>query len=164
MNISTKFSTTLLTIIFATAVLIAGCDNPAGDDHEEHADPAGLQLVMNGEVLLTYMNNEVSGQLNLVEGVETDLITVEWLDENGEEIHGEDLDEAYSLDWEIEDENIAQVERHNEDGRWSFHMHGESAGVTKIQLMLLHGDHADLSTPAVNQDDAITVNVEAQNS
>lgn len=159
-----KLSIALLATSFAITMLLAGCDNPAGeDDHEDHADPEGLQLVMNGDVIWSYIDREASDDhIDLEEGQETERITVEWLDEDGDEIHGEDLEDEYGLGWEIANEEIVSVEQHDEDGLWSFHLHGETAGETTMQLRLMHGgdDHADFKTPAVDQEDAMTIYVE----
>lgn len=164
MTYTNNISTILLAFAISMTMLLAGCDNPAGDDdHDEHAEPRGLQLVMNGDVIWNYLNGEASDDhIDLEAGSETDLITIEWLDQDGDEIHAEDLDDEFGLGWEIANEDIASVEQHSEDGPWSFHLHGESAGETTMQIMLMHGDHADFSTPGVDQQDALQIHVEEQ--
>lgn len=154
------YSTYLLTTLFALLVLSAGCNNPASND-EEHSDPHGIQFVMNGEVILTFFDGTADGQFQVTENDETSLITAEFLDENGEEIHGEDFDSDFSLNWVVQDTNITEVEQHDEDGRWSFHLVGKSAGTSTIQFMLMHGNHPDFETPDVDNENAIEVQVEA---
>ncbi|MFH5883410.1 hypothetical protein ACG2F4_03790 [Halalkalibaculum sp. DA3122] len=167
MKTTPYFTRSLFTLLFSFALLITACDNPAssdGDsDHDDHSEPYGLELIMNGETVIEYFNGQVTGDLHINEGEETALITVEFLNEEGEHIHDDDLDEEYSLGWNIENENILAIEQHDEDGRWSFHMHGKSAGASKVQFQLLHGDHADFETPAVTQDEAIEIHVDAVN-
>lgn len=156
---------TIFALLLSLAVLSTGCDNPASSDddhdHDEHTEPFGLELVMNGETIIEYFNGEVSGHMHVDEGGETALITVHFLNEEGEHIHDEDLGDEYSLDWDIEKEDVLEVEQHDEDGKWSFHLVGKSAGESRIQFMLNHGDHADFETPAVDQEGAIEIHVEA---
>jgi hypothetical protein len=162
MDIFTTFSIRLLALTFATAILMAGCNNPASnddDDHEEHSEPHAIQFAMNGETIVTYPAGENSGHFDVEEDHETSLITAEFLDENGNEIHGEDLDDEYSLAWEIADTDIADIEQHDEDGRWSFHIVGKTAGGTTVKFMLMHGDHADFETPDLDDDNPLQIHV-----
>lgn len=144
------------------SILLISCSNPASDDdHDEHTEPYGLELVMNGETILEYFDGDINGQLSVNEGEETSLITLRFLNEVREEIHEDDLDEEYSLAWEIADDQILAIEQHDEDGKWGFHIHGKSEGTSNIQLRLMHGDHADFETPDVASDEAIEVQVVA---
>ncbi|MDP7448397.1 MAG: hypothetical protein QF689_07430, partial [Candidatus Latescibacteria bacterium] len=43
----------------------------------------------------------------------------------------------------IEDETITEVEHHEEDGAWAFHIVGHGEGTTTIRVKILHDDHAD---------------------
>ena len=160
---------TLLTIVLAALTTFSACDNPTDSndddhDHGEHTEPYGLVMVMNGEEVITYYRGEITGHLHIDEGSETSLITIEFLNEEKEHIHAEDLDSEYSLGWEVEDSSVLEVEQHDEDGKWSFHLHGKSSGKSKIQFQLMHGDHSDFETPAVTRDDAIEIHVESASS
>lgn len=165
MNISTKFPTILFALLFITAALLAGCDNPASNDDEEiHADPEGLELVHNGEVIFEYIVGEgVTEHSHLHYHVgEEYLFEVHFLNEDGDHIHAEDLDEDYFLGWIIENEDILAIHQHDEDGRWNFHLEGLAEGVSKVQFRLMHGnDHSDLSTPDTNQEEAIEFHIDA---
>lgn len=153
-----NFSRYLIVTVIST--LLISCTNPASDDeHDEHTIPVGMKMVMNGEVILTYFDEQVTGQLQVDEGDETPLITVYFLNEEEERIHDEDLGTEYSLDWNIENTDIIDVEQRDEDGRWSFHLVGKSAGVTNIQFILMHGSHDDLVTPGLEQEEAIQAEV-----
>ncbi|MDR8390112.1 hypothetical protein NC796_03100 [Aliifodinibius sp. S!AR15-10] len=159
------FNTSTLTVslfLLTVATLITACSNPAssGEEHE-HTEPEGLQLVMNGETIIEFFDGQVTGNLTLTEGEETSLITVEFLNEEREHIHAEDLDEGYSLGWNIQNQDVIEIEQHDEDGRWSFHIIAKSAGESTIQLQLMHGDHSDLETPSVDKQGAIQVKVNA---
>lgn len=149
------------TILLSFAVLAIGCTNPADSDNDqEHSEPFGLELVMNGATVIKYFNGEVIGTLHVDEGGETPLVTVRFLNEEDQEIHEEDLDNEYSLGWHIANEDVLGIEQHEEDGRWSFHFIGKSAGESRVQFRLLHGDHADFETPAVDQQGAINIHVD----
>lgn len=151
MNIFTNFSTKIITLSFAVTLLLAGCNNPASndDDHEEHSEPHSIEFVMNGETIVTFNEGDISGHFQVDEQSETSLITAEFFDEDGNEIHGEDLSDEYSLAWEIANTDHADIEQHDEDGRWSFHITGKTAGETTVEFQLMHGDHADFSTDPI---------------
>ncbi|MDZ7694580.1 MAG: hypothetical protein U5K69_26245 [Balneolaceae bacterium] len=148
---------TKIIFLYAIAFATISCSNPASsdEDHDEHTEPYGLELVMNGATIIEYFDGEVTGHLHVDEGGETSLITIEFLNEEREHIHAEDLDDEYSLGWNIENEDVLGVEQHDEDGKWSFHLVGKSAGESRIQFMLIHGDHADFETPAVEREGAV---------
>ncbi|WP_138429983.1 hypothetical protein [Fodinibius saliphilus] len=163
----TSFITkTIFSLTLAVAILTTGCGNPASsdDDHNEHTEPFGLVLVMNGETVMEYFDGKVTGHLHVEEGGATPLVTVEFLNKEREHIHDEDLGDEYNLGWNIEDESILGIEQHAEDGRWSFHFQGKSVGESRVQFQLMHGDHSDFETPASNQENAIEIHVETQSS
>ena len=164
MNISTNFSTKLIALTFAVVLLFAGCSNPASndDDHEEHTEPDAVEFLINGDVIVSYNHSSetTEGQFNVAVGEQTPLITTEFKDENGNEVHGEDLGDEYSLDWEITNTDIAEVVQTDSDGRWQFHITGKAAGETTVQFMLMHNDiHSDFETPNIQENNAITIQV-----
>lgn len=142
-----RFSALFVLTLFSILLLNA-CGNPVSDDdEEEHADPVAAELEMNGEVIATYENGDIEGEIEVPEGEETSLITIYFLDDDGDRI---DLDHEseLSLDWEVDDDEIAEVEQHEEDGQWSFHIHGESAGSTDVIFSIYHDGHSDFDTGA----------------
>jgi len=170
MNTFTHTSKSILTSIFVLvlAVGFAACDdNPVADDNDnddEHAEVEGLLMEVNGAEVFRVLEGEVSCAqspcgVSVAAGDETPLISVEFLDHDGDHIHGEDLGDDFSLGFEIEDESIAEFEQHAEDGKWNFHIHGEQSGETKMQLQLLHVGHADFTTPPLSNENAITITV-----
>lgn len=164
MQVPGKLIPFFVSILLSATILFAGCDNPASndDDHNGHSDPHGVRFIMNDEVILTYMDGDADGQFNVVEDQETLAITAEFLDEDGDEIHGEDLDAEFSLGWEVGNADLIGIKQHEEDGRWDFRMVGKSAGETTVQFKLMHGEHADFQTPGVNDGNALQVRVEEQ--
>ncbi|MBO6575692.1 MAG: hypothetical protein JJ896_11865 [Rhodothermales bacterium] len=157
------------TLFVLPAVLfLAACDsNPVDDDdHDDHADEIeGIAVMMNGAEVWRVLEGEVTCAtaqcgFAISAGEETPLISVEFLGHEGEEIHSEDLGAEFSLGHAFATEGIAEFEQHSEDGKWAFHLHGESAGTTGFQLRLLHNDHADFTTPPVSASNAIQITVQ----
>lgn len=145
-NIKTVFTLLIL------AGLISACSNSTSGDDHEHEEPAGFVLKMNGQSIITQMPNEtsVTGEFELTPGQETDLITIYFLAEDGDEFQPH-ADEGYSLAYEFEDEGLVEFEQHSEDGAWSFHLHAaDTAGVTDLRLKLDHNGHSDFTTQPIH--------------
>lgn len=139
------FNKTLFTILLSLAVLATACNNPAGDDdEEEHHEPVGAVLKMNGDEIARYEDGEVTGQIEVNSGEETALITIYFLAEDGDEFQPDEPEN--SLSWKNIDGAIAEVEQHDEDGKWSFHIHGVETGETSVVFQLFHDDHSDFDT------------------
>jgi hypothetical protein len=130
------------------ALFLISCDNPVEDDHD-HADIQGLVLMMEGQELVVVEDATVTGSITVAEGQETPGITVEWRDGDGEHFHDEDLDPDLTLEHASINEAIAEFGQHEGDDRWTFHIHGESAGSTSIELQLFNVDHVDFRTPPI---------------
>ncbi|MEX0648793.1 MAG: hypothetical protein WEA56_04570 [Balneolaceae bacterium] len=151
-NTHNTYSLHLLTALFTGLFLWTACNNPAGsDDDDEHEDPFGVALIMNGVEIATQENGEITysegDHLELEVGEETSLITVRFIAEDGDRFQP-DEDDGYSLQWTIGDENILEAEQHEEDGPWNFHLAGHSAGETTISIILWHddGNHDDFTS------------------
>ena len=128
------------------ALTFAACgddDNPVdAHDDETHADAFGVKIFSSGQEMATYENGEVSGEIEVGHGKETPLLTVRFVDEDGDTFTPH-ADDDFSLAWEIADDSIAEVEHHAEDGAWSFHIVGVEEGQTSIVIKLNHEGHAD---------------------
>ena len=127
-------------------LLFAGCgddDNPVNlDEWDDHAEAFGLVILSSGEELVRQEEGKVEGEIEVGPGLETPLLTVRFLTEDGDRFVPEPM-EGYGLAWEIGDESIAEVEHHDEDGAWSFHIAGLETGHTTLKIKLNHNDHAD---------------------
>ena len=75
-------------------------------------------------------------------GKETALLSVRFIAEDGD-LFTPDADDGFTLDWELADAKIAEVEYHAEDGAWAFHIIGLEEGQTTIKIKLNHEGHAD---------------------
>lgn len=132
------------TLLFA-ALFFLGCsdDNPVRDNHtEQHAEAVGFVIRNSGEEIARYQNGEVSGQIEVGHNKQTALLNVRFLDEAGD-LFAPDSDDGFSLGWEIADEAIAEIEQHDEDGLWAFHVAGLTEGETALVIKLNHNGHAD---------------------
>lgn len=142
--------------ILSVSVILVSCSNSVGsdDDHDEHSEPFGVALIMNGVEIAFQEDGTVhydSGDhIDIAEGDETDLITIRWIAEDGDRFEAH-ADEGYSLRWSGHDESIVEVEQHEEDGSWEFHLVGVAAGETEIRFELWHNDeHRDFKSSPFN--------------
>lgn len=150
------FSTkTLLVILTAILFTFTACNNPASSEEEEHhEEPVGAVLTMNGQEVARYDNEGVTGGIEVNEGEETTLITIRFIADDGDLFQPDDPE--YSLRWKDIDGAVANVEQHDEDGKWSFHIHGEAQGNTSVVFQLWHDPavHSDFDTEPI----PVTVN------
>lgn len=138
-----------LVLFSAISLFAISCSNSTSGEEEEHNEPAGFVLKMNGQIMVQQLpGQDVTGEFELTQGEETDLITIYFLNDEAEEFQPEEAE--YSLGYEFETDGIAEFEQHTEDGKWSFHIHAESEGITDMQLKLMHGDHSDFSTQSIH--------------
>lgn len=121
---------------------VAACDSDStGSDHSE---PRGLEVVDEAtEAVLVSVNaaRQVNGNLTVPVGGER-AIEVYFLDEDGDRFQpsGE-----FSLDWTVANESVAEIGLH--DGHLD--MEGVAAGNTTVTFDLMHGGHADYTSPAI---------------
>jgi hypothetical protein len=137
-------------IIFFSFISLTSCNNPASsEEEEEHNEPFGVALIMNGVEIAAQENGVITysdgDRFELGVGEETNLITVRWISEDGDRFIP-DTAEGYSLSWLIGNENVVEVEQHDEDGAWSFHLTGLGAGDSDLQFELFHNDHEDFTS------------------
>lgn len=148
----TLFNKKIISLIVVSALLLfAACDNPTSsdDDHDDHLDPFGVALIMNGVEIAAQEGGVVTynegDHMELEVGEETNLITIRWIAEDGDRFVP-DTEDGYSLRWIVENEDVLEVEQHEEDGAWSFHLVGLSAGESEVNFELWHNDHADFTS------------------
>jgi len=149
----TLYNKTVLALLAAfTLISLTSCDNPtSSDEDDEHSTPFGVALILNGVEVAVQENGEVTyadgDHLELEVGEETNLITVRWIAEDGDRFVP-DTNEGYSLNWIVDNETVVEVEQHEEDGAWEFHLVGLSAGESDVQFQLFHNDHSDFTSSA----------------
>lgn len=144
------FSTvrTVLTL-FCFVIFVTSCSNSTSGNEDEEPEVEGIRLKMNGAVVAEQLPGQnITGEFELEPGEETDLITVYFLDPDGDEFQPHE--DEHSLGYTFDDEGIAEFEQHAEDGKWSFHLHAESEGITNMQISLMHGDHSDFTSEKIH--------------
>lgn len=143
----------LLSVILL--LIIQSCENHAHDHDENHQEPVGFFLKSSGVQLVEYRApNDPTGSIVVPVGDETDLITVSFISEDGDEFTP-DVPE-YSLQLETASSHF-EFEQHAEDGKWRFHVKGLTVGTGTFVLKLMHNDHADFTSRPV------TVTVQSTN-
>lgn len=144
-----KKITLTFSFLFAGTAIFVSCDTTSVDDHETHSDPFGVTMIMNGIEIATQEDGETTYQdgdhLEIELGQETNVIQVRWIAEDGERFTP-DPNDGYTLQWNIANEDVLEVEQHEEDGPWNFHLVGVGNGETTIALELWHYDHADFTS------------------
>ena len=136
-------------LILPALLIFTSCDNStSSDDHDDHQDPFGVAMILNGVEIAKQENGEVTynegDHLELKTGEETNIINIRWISEDGDRFVPEE--DVYFLEWTIDDENVLEVEQHEEDGKWAFHLKGVRAGETDIRFSLFHVDHSDFTS------------------
>ncbi|MBO6524620.1 MAG: hypothetical protein JJ971_12385 [Balneolaceae bacterium] len=146
---------TALTLLLVAGLFIS-CDNSTGSE-DDHSEPEGFRLKMNGQTVVEQLPDQtLTGEFELAPGEETALITIFFIDHDGDEFQPDEPE--YSLGAEFETDGIAEFEQHEEDGKWSFHIHAEAEGITDMTLMLMHNGHSDFNSQDIH------VHVEAEES
>lgn len=147
MNIVSISRYTFFASIIALTALSA-CSNSVSDDDHDHAEADGFVLKMNGQTIVEQLPDaDLTGSIEIEVGEETSLITVYFLDHDGDEFQPDE--EEHALGYEFTTDEIVEFEQHDEDGLWSFHLHGESAGTTNLILSILHAGHSDFETQPI---------------
>lgn len=141
----------VLTFILLVSVT-AACSNSTSSE-EEHPEPVGFILYLNGDMVVEKYPNEdlINNFPTLTAGDETAGITISFLDDAGNEFTP-DEPELY-LDFEVSDPNAIEIEQHAGE-LWEFHVLALAEGNPNLTLFLMHDDHPDFESAPIT----ITVN------
>jgi hypothetical protein len=142
----------LLTTIFTVFIFfIAGCSDPHDDDH---MDIVGFEIRQeNNAVIVTQARNpqtgeiEVTGQIDVLQGMITDLLTVVFIDPDGHDLVITDSD--FSLGINPVNTPAITIYHDASQARWGFMVEGKQVGDETISISLYHGDHADFESRPV---------------
>lgn len=151
------FSALLLLLPLA----LTACDTV--EDGEDHPEPLGVQLLVAEDVAYQVFNadqitcDEAPCGLDVVVGTET-LVIVHFLDSEGNVIPDAAIDDDASLRLTMGDGQVASAEVVGGSG-FRFRLGGVGVGTTTLVLELMHGDHADFTTPPPSTGDAIPIRV-----
>jgi len=153
-----------MAFLLSAFVILTGCDsNPADhdDDHEEHAEVEGIQVLDGTTVLYQALDGNISCDaapcgITVSTGQALNGLEVAFIDHDGDEVHSEDLDDEFSLSFTVASPGIAVVEQ---NGRFGLNVTGVVPGTTRMQVQLNHDGHADLTSPPVSNSDALLITV-----
>lgn len=136
-------------LLLVSILIVFSCeDNPADSSDNHHFEAIGLYVIDSGDTIVQYIGGTVSGGFEVEEGEDTALLSVKFLDEDGDV--GIPDGEEYDFVWTIADTTIAAVESHGEElAEFKFHLQGKAAGNTTITIGINHNDHKDFESKAI---------------
>ncbi len=144
-----RISLALLCAVLAAA-FVSCSDNPADTPSGDHIEAFGLVIYNSGEEIVRYQNGVVTGEIEVAAGEDTPLLSVRFLDENGAIIGTDKVSGSeHSLKWAVGNTDVAEVEHHDDDGKWNLHISGKQEGETTLKIILNHNDHADFTSKEI---------------
>jgi len=153
----------LFSVAFALVFLTACDSNPADhdDDHEDHAAAEGIQILNGSTVLYQVLAGDVTCAaapcgISVAAGQSLTGLEVAFIDHEGNEVHSEDFGSEFDMSFSVVSPGIAVVEA---NGRFGLNVTGVVPGSTRMQVQLNHDGHADLTSPPVSDDRALTITV-----
>ena len=125
--------------LFALPFFFLHCsDNPV--EPEDHAEAVGFALLVNGTENLRLLSGESGDTLTLQNGASTPLYDVRFVAEDGDLFIPDE--EGSALDVVIADTSLAGIVT-IDPATWTFSLEGKSPGETTLEVLILHGGHAD---------------------
>lgn len=132
-------------LVISLFIFLSAC----GSDHDHGPTPAGLEILVDNEVVAIQEGTEISypagsGAIELNEGDALD-ITVQFFTDDGER-YNYTTEDGYSLRYNITDQNVIEAEHPINNNEWSLRVHGQSQGSSAINFELWHVDHSDFDS------------------
>ena len=147
-----RYTAAFFTVV-GIAILFIGCseiDNPVAIQ-EAHFEAAGLVLYEESAPILRIHKGETTFGPDTV-AVPLGGMTLEWhilfLDEGGDELEPP-RDPDKCLGWDIADSTVVRLLVHHPE-EWAFQLEGLRAGITDIEIQILHESHPDFRTPRIH--------------
>ncbi|MFO7447212.1 MAG: hypothetical protein R6W90_12660 [Ignavibacteriaceae bacterium] len=133
-------------VIFVIGIFIySGCseDSDPLPPSVDHFKAIGVYLSNSGIKAASILRGVTSDTLVAQAGVTGDHLEVQFYNDD-EEIVDPPSDPDHTLSFEVGDTTIAGVYQHpGEEGGYEFHLTGKKAGITYIELFILHEGHWD---------------------
>ncbi len=137
-------------LLLIVTVSVSCSNSTSGDDEHEHEDPYGFLVRANGQIILQQLPDEgITGEIELEAGVESEQMTVYFLNHDGEEIEVH-ADEGYSLEAEFDPNGVVEFQQNEDGGPWSFNLYGETEGQTTMNILLMHNGHDDFTSANIS--------------
>jgi hypothetical protein len=139
-----------LIVLIVSVTLFSACEDTHDDDH---MDIVGLEIRLDGQAIVTQARNpqsgqiEVNGTIDVLSGETTPMLTVVFIDPDGDALQITDSD--FSIG--INPTNTASITINHDasQARWGFTVEGKQAGNEVIQISLFHGTHADFESRSI---------------
>lgn len=141
--LKSREKTYILISLALTLLLSCGKDsNPvkSGDD-DSLTRAVGCVLKQADTELIRAEKNKITGTISIKERTETPLLKLYLIDKDGKLFQPEETE--YSLAWEVDQIEIADVIQYKVDGSWGFHIKGFDTGSTFAVFKILHIDNTD---------------------
>lgn len=131
------------------AIFINSCSEDDPVAPANHFEPEGWVFIdgTGARFMTLFQGSFTDGSAEEFEapiGGITDHIRIKFFDEDKNEIDPPDETDK-TLGWEIEDESIVEVHRHD-GAEWEFHLKGLKEGHTEIEFFVMHNNHSDVRT------------------
>lgn len=132
-------------------VATAACDDDPVAPADDHAEPEGVHVLVDGRAVATYDGDDRTwtGRLDIGLGEGNSEITVRFVDHDGDPVP---IDDDLYLDVVVADEEIADFHP-DAPGAFMGHFDGVATGETSAVFRLMHGavgsGHADFETTPV---------------
>lgn len=137
----------LLIVLIASISLLSACEDT--HDHD-HMDVVGLEIRLDGQPIVVQARNpqsgqiEVTGSINVVSGETTPMLTVVFVDPDGDVL--QITDDDFSIDINPTNTTVMNVQHDASQARWGFTVEGKQEGDEVIEVSLFHGTHADFES------------------
>jgi hypothetical protein len=140
----------ILITIAAIALFLTAC----GSGHDHGPTPAGLNLVLDGEVIASQEGTTITYHgdadfIPLTSGQTTGTIEVQWFLESGE-VYNYTTDDGYSLIVNITNADVLSINHPVGGNQWHMQLEGVSEGTSGFSLDLFHVDHTDFESRTFN--------------
>lgn len=127
--------------LFVFAFTSCGDDDPV-TPQEEHFEAIGTVIYdATGAEVLRILRGVTSDTLFAKVGILSDHYNVKFLDED-EVVVNPPADDETTMGLDITDTNLLAFEQ-DEPGAFEFHLEGKAAGITTIEIKILHSGHSD---------------------
>ena len=136
-----------LIVLILSITLFTACDDT--HDHD-HMDVVGLEIRLDGQTLVSQARNpqsgqiEVTGTIDVESGETTQMLTVVFIDPDGDALQITDND--FSLGLNPTNTATMTIHHNASQARWGFTVEGKQTGTEAIQISLFHGTHADFES------------------
>lgn len=142
------------------SLLLFSCDeDDDADDHDhEHFEPVKWEIESGDETYMIIDNGEFDTTYNssfVVDQSNPRTFSIEFYDKDDDDIDPDE--DEYSFTWRFdgyengEQSEVASINviDQGSDDDYYFSISGNNSGTINVQLIVLHGDHADATSPSI---------------